>query len=386
MTYFELRQRHFTTTLRNWFRGLDKTIIALVAVLQFILTALATVVVMGLAWGLGRFLDPAADLATRAAVVAAWQCASWILLRALAEPAFMPRARRFIDALPVVPSRKMQADLALAALAYSFLWVPVLWILFTPHTGEPGRAALTLAELAGLSLCVNIPALRGAWRHAVGALLALGVFAAIPGQGLVAELARLAATALGATALWLTYLPGARPAALPARASAFADRLALRTGLVLPLLAHELRANLLVRLGLIASTLAACLIVIRLRTNDTSTVSVVVFVAAVATLALYRLPALIRSTLLTKLHFLAGHPEFPRRIRFSTYLLPTALFAGSILAAWPFDRSGTAPRDAGIFAALYLLGVAGARAGFAVTHWLVPLFGAVALIILSAMT
>ena len=386
MTYFELRQRHLTTTLRDWFRGLDKTVVALVAVLQFILTALATVIVWGLAQGLGRFVDPASNFATRAAVVAAWQCASWILLRALAEPALMPRARRFFDALPVAPFRKMHADITLAALVYSFLWLPVLWVLFGPHMGAPERAALTLSELVGLSLCVNIASLRGAWRHASIALLALVAFAAIPGNALPAELARLGATALAAAALWFTYLPGARRAALPARASAFADRLALRTGLVLPLLTHELRSNLSVRLGFVGATLAACLMVIRLRTNDTSTASVVVFVGAVAALALYRLPSLIRSTLLGKLRFIAGHPEFPRRIRFSAYLIPTALFAGALLAAWPFDRSGTAPRDAGVFAALYVLGIAGARAGFAVTHWLVPLFCALALIILSAMT
>ena len=388
MTYFELRQRHFTTTLRGWFRGLDKAVIGLVAALQFILTAIAAVLLLALARGLELLVDPTTGAAERVGVVGAWQVASWILLRALREAAFMPRARGFMDALPVTAPARLRADVVLAALAYSLLWAPMIWVLLAPST-EPRAYAHVVGAFAGLaltSLCVNIAWLRGAALQALVALAALAIFASVPGRTTGAELVRLGATLVGAAALWSAYLPGARRAAVPARGAAFADRLSLRTGLVLPLLAHSLRSNLLVRLGVIAATLGACLVVIRLRTNDTSTVSVVVFVAAVAALALYRLPALIRNTLLSNLHFLAGHPEFPRRLRFTAHALPTLLFAGAITAAWPFDRSGTAVRDAGIFAALYLLGVAGTRAGWAAMNWLIPLIGAVALIILSAMT
>jgi hypothetical protein len=388
MTYFELRRLHFTATLRDALRGLDKTIIGLVAVLQFILTAIVALLLMALAHGFALLADPATGVVDRALVVAAWQASSWMVLRALREAALMPRARGFMDALPIGVSARLWTDIVLAAFAYSFLWAPMLWALFAPAAAprDTSHDALPFAELALLSLCANIAWLRGAARQTLVAFLALGVFAIAPGAGAVPELARLGATVLGATTLWTVYLPGARRAAGPARAGAFADSMSLRSGLVLPLLAHELGANLFVRLGIIAATLAACLAVIRLRTNDTSSASVVVFVSAMAALALFRLPALIRNTLLSKLHFLRAHPGFPRRMRFAAYAVPTLLFAAAVIAAWPFDRSGTAMRDAVAFSSLYVAGVAATRAAWAPANWLVPVVGAVMLIILSAMT
>jgi hypothetical protein len=168
--------------------------------------------------------------------------------------------------------------------------------------------------------------------------------------------------------------------------SGLADALALRSGLVVPLLTHELRANLAVRIGVILAVFGACLVVIQLRTNDTSTASVLLFVAAVATLALYSLPALLRRTLLTKLGFLAGQPAFVQRMRVPVYLLPTLLFGAALLLGWTFDRSGRAGLDAGIFCALYLAGVAGARLGLRITYWFIPFAVVIAVIILGAMT
>ncbi len=140
------------------------------------------------------------------------------------------------------------------------------------------------------------------------------------------------------------------------------------------------------RLGFIATTLLACLTVIHFRTNDTSTASVVVFVAAVAALALYTLPALCRDTLLGKLHFVAGQPAFAARMRPWLYAIPAVLFMASLAAAWPFDHSGRAGLDGGIFAILFVLGVIGARLHWSVTPWAMPFTTMLALIILAAMT
>jgi hypothetical protein len=164
-----------------------------------------------------------------------------------------------------------------------------------------------------------------------------------------------------------------------------ADRLALESGLIVPLLANELRPNLLVRLGFIVAVLAACLLSMRLRTNDASSASVVVFVAAMAALSLHSLTALSRRVLLTKLQFLAGNPGFARRMRFSAYAIPAALFAVALAIAAIFDRSGTAWRDAGVFSVLYAAGVAGTRLERPEVRWAMPLACTIALIILSAM-
>ncbi len=108
----------------------------------------------------------------------------------------------------------------------------------------------------------------------------------------------------------------------------------------MPLLGNELKANLLLRVGCIAATLSACLLVMALRTNDASNASVLVFVAAAATLALYSLPALSRNTLLTRLEFLAGQPQFARRMRLAVVRHPCrAVLPRHCALASAFDRS-----------------------------------------------
>jgi len=381
--YHAIRTAHFRLTLKTWFKGLDKALLGLAAALTFILTAIVAMLVIGLAQALSLLQDAATDSWQRLLVVAAWQGSTFVLLRALREAAFMPRARAFFDSLPLRPEQKLRADLVLALQSYSFLWAPIAWCIAS--SGQPALACWSLAELTILSLCVNLALLRGARRAALLAVLALANFAAAHGTAAWVEPLRALCAVLACAALRAAHLPGAVPLRSRPRLRAFADRLALGSGLVVPLLSHELRSNLTVRLGVIAATLAACLTVIALRTSDASHASVVVFVAAIAALALYSLPALCRRTLLTKLSFLAGNPGFARRMRFSVYALPSALFAAAVLAAWPFDRSGTALRDAAVFALLYLIGVAGARASLGVVTWFMPLSCAVALIILSAM-
>lgn len=385
--YLGLRRAHFSVTLRAWFRGLDKALIALAASLTFILTAIVTMLIIGLAQGLALLADPATPVLWRLAVVLAWQAVSFILLRALREAALMPRARTFFDSLPIAPAEKLRADLLLAACSYSFLWLPVGWLLIDPlgNSSAPSSAA-SLSELVLISLCANIALLRATHWAALVAVALLLAFAGIAGDSAAAQLMRLGCAGLAAAAFWRSYLPGRSRSARRAHRSPRLERLALGSGLVFPLLANELRVNFLVRIGVGAATLAVCLIVMQLRTNDASTASVVVFVAAVAALALHPLPALCRNTLLTKLHFLAGQPAFARRMRLAAYGIPTTLFVATLCSAWRFDRSGSAARDALAFSVLYVFGVIGSRLGWRVTTWAMPFTITIVLIILSAMT
>jgi len=386
--YLGLRKAHFRTTLKAWFRGLDQAIVAIVAVLQFILTALVTMVVVGLAHALGLLASPGTSLAVRAAVACGWLAVSYVLLRSVREAAFMPRARGFFDNLPIAPAQKLRADLLLAALSYSFLWLPVAWVLADPLGASPVTPSTVTAVLGlvAISLCVNIALLRGARLPAAAALLALLVFACIGGDGAAAQIARIGCAAVAAWALCQSYLPGRSRIAARTRPHPLWERLALGSGLVTALLTHELRNNLLVRAGAILATLGACLAVMQLRTNDASSASVVAFVAAVAALALYSLPALCRNTLMAHLGFLAGQPAFANRMRLAAYAIPVALFTLAIACAWSFDRSGRAGLDAGVFAVLFVLGVAGARLGWRAVSWLMPFSTMIGLIILAAMT
>jgi hypothetical protein len=379
--YLGIRHSHYRITLRGWLRGLDKALIAIASALTFILTAMAQALLL--------LFDASASLTQRIAVIAAWQGLSFLLLRALREAALMPRAQFFFDSLPIPARQKLRADAVLALLSYSFLWLPVAWVAIDPlgarSASLPGTIS-RLAELALVSLCVNLTVLRARGVHALVCSAALAAFASLQQAGPWMEAARAGCALLAVVGLWASYQPGAaRVPAKPRRFEIF-DRLAMSTGLVIPLLTHELRANLAVRCGCILATLGACLLVIELRTNDTSAASVLLFVAAMAALALYSLPALLRRTLMIKLHFLAGQPAFARRMRAAVYLVPTGLFCVALALGWTFDRSGRAGVDAGIFTALYLTGVAGTRADLRVMPWFMPFAITIAVIILGAMT
>jgi len=387
-TYFDLRLSHYRHTLKNTFRGLDKALLAVIAALQFILTAIVMVLLIGLGQALTQLVRDDADMAARFAVIGAWQAASFILLRSLREATFMPRPRVFFEALPLNAVDKLRADLLLSLASYSLLWLPVGWVLADPMGQARGNLPAmlaTLLELVSLSLCLNVTLLRGA-RGAAGMALCVLGYAFAAGRGITMEAARAAAALLAAWLWWRSYLPGRSRAALPPRRGAALEWLALRSGLVVPLLLNELRSNLLVRLGFIAATLLGCLLVIHFRTNDTSTASVVVFVAAVAALALYTLPALCRTTLLEKLPFLAGQPAFAARMRAWLYAIPTLLFIAAIATSWPFDHSGRPWLDGGVFGILFVLGVVGARLRWSPTQWAMPFATMVSLIILAAMT
>jgi hypothetical protein len=387
-SYFDLRLSHFRHTLKNTLRGLDKTLLAVFSALTFLLTALVTVLLIGLGQALVLLIQEGTDLAIRLAVICAWQAASFVLLRSLREATFMPRARPFFDALPVAPGNELRADLLLSLASYSVLWLPVAWLVADPldqaHGARPALLA-SILQLAALSLFLNVTLLRAAYGALAMAACLLG-YACAAGRGIAPEGARLGCTLLGAALWWRSYLPArARPVSTPRRSAAM-DQLALHSGLVVPLLLNELRSNLLVRLGCITATLLACLTVIRLRTNDTSTASVVVFVAAVAALALYTLPALCRAILLGKLHFLAGQPAFAARMRVWVYAIPVLLFVAAVAIAWLFDRSGRAWLDAGVFAVWFVFGIIGARLRWSITSWAMPFLTLVSLIILAAMT
>jgi hypothetical protein len=386
--YLAIRHAHFRITLRHWLEDLDKALIAIAAALTFILTAIVAMLVYGMAQALSKLADPATPPAQRIAVIVAWQALSFILLRALREAVLMPRAAPFFDSLPVPSSRKLRADLVLALLSYSFLWLPVAWVLIDPLGERRGTAIVAAGELAALavlSVTLNLAGLRGRPFHAGICALAFAGFA-WPADFRWIEPMRMLCAALAAWVLWRSYQPGAVRAPSKRSRNALADGLALRSGLVVPLLANELRANLLVRLGVVLGTLAACLGVIALRTNDTSNASVLLFVAAAAALALYSLPTLIRNTLLNRLQFLAGQSAFVRRMRPGVYLIPTALFCGALCSAWTFDRGGRCKVDAAIFSVLYCLGVTGMRLELGVTRWFMPFATLLAVIILGAMT
>src|SRR3954471_7833964 len=66
--YLGLRLAHYRYTLKTWFRGLDRALLASMAALQFILTAIVTVLLVGLGQALMLLTSPEGELVARLAV------------------------------------------------------------------------------------------------------------------------------------------------------------------------------------------------------------------------------------------------------------------------------------------------------------------------------
>jgi len=381
-SYHLLRRLHFRLTLKAWLRGLDKALLAFAGVLPIGFLGVLAVFVLVQANALERLLDAATPLAQRIAIVAGWQAVTFVLLRALREAVLMPRSRAFFAALPVSPGRELRSDLVFAAQGYSIAWAPLAWVTFNAHAGP---ALQRLASLAAVSLCANLALLRGRTRFALPALAALAVLA-LP-AGVEIALASAAAVAAAGYSLWRSYLPGGSDTSRARRARTLtggaARKLSLASGLALPFLANELRSNLGVRLGFIAGTFGACLLLATFRAEDAAGTRILVFVGAVAAVSLYALPALWRTGLLTKLHFVAGQAAFVRRIRTCVYGVPVLLFAVVMALAASLD-AGESPRAAAlVFGLLFAGGLIAARCQWQVASWLMPLLNFVAVIILG---
>jgi len=374
-TYHQLRRLHFRITIKAWVRGIDKALLAFAGVLPIGILAVLAVFVLVQAEALRTLLRAEAPLEQRLAVIVAWQFLTFVLLRALREAVLMPKARAFFSSLPLPHSSELRSDFTFALQGYSLLWAPLGWVAFTTQTFE---AWLSLGVLIVTSLCANLTLLRGRPWHSLPALVALPTLA-LPASPVVL----LGAVSVAGVALWRSYLPGSVRSAQPARASDLAERLSIRSGLALSFFAHDLRSNVLIRIGVIAGTLAACLLMAALRAQGAAGTRSMVFVGAVAAVALYPLPALWRGTLLTKLHFLAGQAEFVRRIGPSVYGIPALLFGGSLLVAAFFDAGESAPATPAIFGTLFVAGVVAARCGVQMASWLMPLSSFVAVLILG---
>jgi hypothetical protein len=387
-TYQQLRRLHFRITIKAWLRGIDKAFIAFAGVLPIGFLAVLAVFVMVQADALRLLVHVDTPAAQRFAVIAGWQGATFVLLRALREATLMPHARAFFATLPVPPSQVLRSDVLLALQGYSILWAPLAWVAFTARTCE---TILNLAALAAVSLCANLALLRGKTSHALAAFAALALLAIAAAADTRAPgiLASAAAVAASAIALWRSYLPGRARTPAPRTGNGAADRLAqkisLGSGLAVPFLAHELRSNVLIRVGVIVGALAALLALNGLRATGAAGTRTLVFGGAAAAIALYPLPALWRTSLLTKLHFLAGQPAFVRRMRLAVYGLPALLFGIALAVAGYFDASESPRVAPAIFGVLFAGGVAAARCGLQAASWLMPLMNFVAVIVLGGM-
>ena len=112
------------------------------------------------------------------------------------------------------------------------------------------------------------------------------------------------------------------------------------------------------------------------------------------TTLLYRLPSMIRRAVCERMGFLAGQPDFRRRVRAYAVAVPSIFFVIAVMFAYVFvssEVSGSSTVGAdllapiSIFTSLYVLGVLGSLNGLKFVTWCMPVANlAVALLILMS--
>ena len=384
--YARLRQWHFRRALADRFRGMGRTAIVAVGFLGGAGVLAVAELLTVLANGLMALTAAHLPAVERLGVVLGWQLATLGLLWSLRGAIFMREAEPFLATLPIPARAVWRADALIAVQCYSILWLPLGWLLVALWRRLPPAPALlacvSYLVLVGCGLLFNLLWLRGAYRRAAAMALPLLVLVAIRPQSAPGVAVLLCATLLAAWTAVRTRPQRPATSLPPGRARAWRERIAVASALALPVSLHALREPLAVRGGCL---LGAWALAMALRAGHTPAVglatALLIGLSAMASLALYRLPALIRGTVLARLDFLAGHRRFRRRLTAFAAALPTALFATGLGASWETARhalpavtvAGALPTyPLYIYAGLFVLGALASAWPRKATRWLLP--------------
>jgi hypothetical protein len=389
LSYGRLRQLHFRKSMADRFQGLGRTVIIVVAVFGAPgLLAIAGMVFV-LANGLMALTSPQTTSVERLGAVLGWQLVTLGLLWSLRRLIFMRDAESFLAALPIPERAVWRADVLIALQCYSVLWLPLAWVLYMLWNRQPPTQALIACAsylvMTGVGLVLNVLLLRGAYRRAVIMALPMLVLMVIRPQSALG-----AAALLGVAALAMTVTIRGRPRS-PAtgtgpptgRRHAFHERLAMASALVLPVSVNVLRDSLIVRGACLVGTWMLALTLLAGHAPGAGlATALLIGLMAVASAVLYRLPTMIRSTVLNRLDFLAGHRRFRWRVTVLAEGLPGALFVICLGASWGI-ASYTLPAGTSdpvlpfytlyFYAGLFVLGALAATWSHTLMRWLTPI-------------
>jgi len=402
LSYARLRQLHFRKSLAEQFRGMGRTAIMVVGFLGGAGVLAVAEVLTVLANGLMALTYSYTAPVERLGVVLSWQLVTLGLLWSLRRVMFMRDAESFLSALPIPERTVWRTDLLIAIQCYSILWLPLGWLLYVLWRRLPPTQALLACVcylvMIGIGLVLNLLLLRGVYRRAGMMVLPMLVLMVIRPQSTLGAIALLGVAVLAV--IVAVRMRPSRPKTLrPAgRGRACYERMAVATALVLPVSLHALRESLVVRgaslLG--AWALAMALLAGRAPSIGLAT-ALLIGLSAMASATLYRLPALIRSTVLSRLDFLVGHRRFRWRVTVFAAVLPTALFAICLGASWgtachalPVGTSDVVlpSYPLYLYAGLFVLGALGATWPRDVMRWLIAAthFSLTLVLLMAALT
>jgi hypothetical protein len=250
---------------------------------------------------------------------------------------------------------------------------------------------LLVGCFAAFSLIANLLLLYVGKRSALAIIAGLLAFA-LPASQLWSVVCAVAATTCSGWYLWHACQQPSGLIEHREAANSLWERWALSTGLATLLLAHELRATLLLRVGSVLALLGLIPLISTFKPDAGLETAGFVIVMAGASIAFYDLPALCRAAASTRLRFIAGQRYFVRRVALFAHGMPLALYLGAFLSAWYLtvatldatqSLSSKLLAPALFFPAAFLIAMTAATLQYASARWLMPLITFVAAIVMS---
>lgn len=399
VTYGCIRKAHFRKSLAAVVQGLDKATIALVCVFGSGSILLFAGLLMCISACLAPLTDPSSLFSSRIFAVVLWQAVTFGLLWAMRNLLFMRHADAFFASLPISRRTVLGMDIAIAMKCCSLLWLPILWLLGKSIVARPAAegifAFLSLGIPTFSGLVSNVLALRRSYVPAAAALLpsmAITAFMPLSISGILAGVgsAVLAFVVIEKCVGNCKFEHSSRSAGRH-----LFDQLAIASGTTLPFLAHNLRETATVRaMVIIAAFGTAFFLVHRYGPGPRIAMATMTCLCALLTTLLYRLPSMTRRAVCERMGFLAGQPDFRRRVRAYAVAVPSIFFVIAVMFAYVFvsievSGSSTVGPDLlapiSIFTSLYVLGVLGSLNGLKFVTWCMPVANlAVALVILMS--
>jgi len=331
-SYSSIRRQHLVFALRSLTRR-QQTALLLVAA---ILGPTSVGIMQGGASALDAFVARDTTAAWRAVAWLAWFLATGLIVLALREAVFMLAARPFVRMLPISRGAHLACDIRSIAIAYSFLWLPIaffLWTLWSSARGLSPKVDATLVVAVGLSIAMALQALALQGRPSAFLLAAVAAAAfcfapslAWPGSWL----ALLTVLALAALALAIGYEHPARSGTRVRLALPLASHVAALSGLALPVAWRDLRYAIGLRLAFIGLLLGSGAWLARDGAFCGRRTGLVLVESALIVLPLYRVPALVDARLQESLPWLFRLGRARRRAIGASALMTGSVFA----AAW----------------------------------------------------
>lgn len=399
VTYSGIRRAHFRKSLAAVVKGLDKATIGVVCLFGSGVILLFVGLLVDISARLAPLTDPSSLFPSRIFAVALWQAVTFGLLRAMRNLLFMRHADAFFASLPISRRTVLGMDIAIAVRCCSLLWLPILWLLGKSIVARPAAegvfAFLSLGILTFSGLVSNVLVLRRRYVPAAAAFLpsmAITAFMPLSISGILAGVG----SAVFAFVVIEKYVGNCKleQSSRPAGRHLF-DQLAIASGTTLPFLAHNLRETATVRaMAIIAAFVTAFFLVHWYGPGPWAAMATMTCWCALLTTLLYRLPSMTRRAVYERMGFLAGQPDFRRRVRTYAVAVPSLFFVIAVMFAYVFvlsKLSGSSTVGANllapifIFTSLYVLGMLGSLKGLEFVTWFMPVANvAAALVILMS--